>query len=434
MDSKLYLAENVLNERHAVTYRSLSRALKVPANRAKQVLFEFHRNENAKKPQTVHATYVISGIQKAPEPAPTNGHANDEDEIMQSSPDLPSSMPNQDASSYSTRIASIILAREEDLEDAKSTFQSISTIHVYSIEPTPLPDLNVLVDVSREIATKYAQEDPLECGKQWGMIQNRNVKRRTGTRPPPPPAAKAQAPAAKAPRPSIESTVPAKRPLQKEVDPAKVETKTDDPNSQPSTSANSQSSSKSAAKAAPAKKGSLFSSFAKAKPKQKTAAPAELSTEDVVLDDASEEEPEELFPDSGDKAAAANRESRKEREEKLKKMMDDDEADDEEMPDADEEPSREPTPIEQPPLSKPVELKEEVTVQGGRRRGKRQVMKKKTVKDEEGYLVTREEASWESFSEDEPAPKKKPAVNVPKGKAGKAGQGQGNIMSFFGKK
>lgn len=58
---------------------------------------------------------------------------------------------------------------------------------------------------------------------------------------------------------------------------------------------------------------------------------------------------------------------------------------DEEMPDANEEP-REPTPVEQPPPSKPAELKEEVTVQGGRRRGKRQVMKKKTVKDEEGYL------------------------------------------------
>lgn len=59
---------------------------------------------------------------------------------------------------------------------------------------------------------------------------------------------------------------------------------------------------------------------------------------------------------------------------------------DEEMPDADEEAVREPTPVEQPPPSKPAELKEEVTVQGGRRRGKRQVMKKKTVKDEEGYL------------------------------------------------
>lgn len=59
---------------------------------------------------------------------------------------------------------------------------------------------------------------------------------------------------------------------------------------------------------------------------------------------------------------------------------------DEEMPGADEEPEREPSPVEQPPPPKPAELKEEVTVQGGRRRGKRQVMKKRTVKDEEGYL------------------------------------------------
>lgn len=125
----------------------------------------------------------------------------------------------------------------------------------------------------------------------------------------------------------------------------------------------------------------------------------------VVLDDASEEEAEDLFPDSGNKAAASNRESKKEREEKLKQMMEDDDDDadgtinscvvrpamahgvlDEEMPDADEEPEREPTPVEQPPPSKPAELKEEVTVQGGRRRGKRQVMKKRTIKDEEGYL------------------------------------------------
>lgn len=56
------------------------------------------------------------------------------------------------------------------------------------------------------------------------------------------------------------------------------------------------------------------------------------------------------------------------------------------MPDADDEPVREPTPVEQPPPPKPAELKEEVTVQGGRRRGKRQVMKKVQMKDEEGYL------------------------------------------------
>ncbi|KAJ5315505.1 DNA polymerase subunit Cdc27 [Penicillium atrosanguineum] len=444
MDSKMYLAEQVLNEQRTVTYRSLSRALKIHANRAKRILFEFHNKENAKKPQSVQATYVISGIQKAPERPATNGHAkDDEDEVMQSSPYLPSSQPNEDAASGSLRIASIILAREEDLEGRQWLSRLCS-----------------------EVATAHAQDDPLECGKDWGMIQNRNVKRRTGARPPPPAAALA-------PKTKTESTVPAKRPFEKSAPTTKPQAKAEETTSQPTSASNSQTSSKTAAKPAPKReKSNLFSSFAKAKPKPKAATPAESATpsgaEDgklsqfesqlddsrsaVVLDDASDEEAEELFPTSDDKSAVAgNRESKKEREEKLKAMMEDDDADgrapeslnegpspsthgvaDEEMPDADEEPVREPTPVEQPPPSKPVELKEEVTVQGGRRRGKRQVMKKKTVKDEEGYLVTREEATWESFSEDEPVPKKKPAVNVAKGKGAKPGQG--NIMSFFGKK
>lgn len=49
--------------------------------------------------------------------------------------------------------------------------------------------------------------------------------------------------------------------------------------------------------------------------------------------------------------------------------------------------------------------------------------------------VTKEEAVWESFSEDEPAPKKpKLPSATSKGKKGGAKQGQGNIMSFFSKK
>lgn len=36
--------------------------------------------------------------------------------------------------------------------------------------------------------------------------------------------------------------------------------------------------------------------------------------------------------------------------------------------------------------SKPAEAEAPVSNQGGRRRGRRKVMKKKTVKDEEGYL------------------------------------------------
>lgn len=57
------------------------------------------------------------------------------------------------------------------------------------------------------------------------------------------------------------------------------------------------------------------------------------------------------------------------------------------MPDAPElpEPEEEASTEDQPPPKQP-QLKEEVSISGGRRRGKRQVMKKKTVKDEEGYL------------------------------------------------
>ena len=43
------------------------------------------------------------------------------------------------------------------------------------------------------------------------------------------------------------------------------------------------------------------------------------------LGDASEEEPEELFANTGKPASTSNRESRKEREDRLKKMMEDDE-------------------------------------------------------------------------------------------------------------
>ena len=106
----------------------------------------------------------------------------------------------------------------------------------------------------------------------------------------------------------------------------------------------------------------------------------------------------------------------------------------------------------QPP-EKPTEGEASVSAQDGRRRGRRRVMKKKKVQDEEGYLgmrldlgccpsltcaVTREEAVWESFSEAEPEPKKAKApakaASTFKGKKGAAGKGgQGSIASFFKK-
>ncbi|KAL4812774.1 DNA polymerase subunit Cdc27 [Aspergillus spinulosporus] len=434
-DHKKYLAEAIIHEHRTVTYRSLGRALRVHSTLAKQMLYEFHLNENSKKPSSVHATYVLTGVPKPAEPvrngAVANGNGDNEDDIMPSSPYISSSLPNPENESDQVPMSAVLLAREEDLEG--------------NLQPTILQDLNVLTDVSREMLVNHAQEDPLEYGRQWGMIQNNNVKRRAGARPPPP-----------------SSTVPAKRPVQSEpVQPRKAETKNEEL-SKPLQRQNSASSARTNEKAPPAnkEKGSLFSSFAKTKPKLKkedSATPAASAAEsaatsgaeDVVLDDASEDEQEDLFPESRKEGLSETRESRKEREERLRKMMEDDgwlasnivhqrklmNADeDEEMLDATEPPTESET-IDKPPPEQ-EDLKVEATVKGGRRRGRRQVMKKVVKKDSEGYLVTVEEPSWESFSEDEPAPpppKKKPGVSAPKGKPG-AKAGQGNIMSFFGKK
>lgn len=85
------------------------------------MLYEFHRNENAKTRNCVNATYVISGIQRPHESLSANGartkdEDQGEDDIMQSSPYLPSSMPNQDVAVDSSATVSIVLVREEDLD------------------------------------------------------------------------------------------------------------------------------------------------------------------------------------------------------------------------------------------------------------------------------------------------------------------------------
>ena len=62
------------------------------------------------------------------------------------------------------------------MADAKALFETVQSIHLYSLQPSPLTDLHALTDVARDITTIYAKEDPLEYGKMYGVIQNKNVK------------------------------------------------------------------------------------------------------------------------------------------------------------------------------------------------------------------------------------------------------------------
>jgi DNA polymerase delta subunit 3 len=100
-----------------------------------RMLFEFHKKQNARKPNSVHATYLVTGIPKRSEPTNgVNGH-NAEDTDMRSSPFM-SSMPEPEKSEDSdytsesddentaapkgVKETQIILVREEELEGTVS--------------------------------------------------------------------------------------------------------------------------------------------------------------------------------------------------------------------------------------------------------------------------------------------------------------------------
>ena len=180
-----------------------------------------------------------------------------------------------------------------------------------------------------------------------------------------------------------------------------------------------------------------------------------LIMDSVEMKDAESSSGEDDFvpPPPKQSSAAPSKASRTEREEKLRQMMDEEDGDDDDDGDDDETDKADETnedyemvdapspsnPIDAPQTSKrksPSPPPPAPEVSHGRRRGRRKVMKKRTMKDAEGYLVTKEEPVWESFSEeDRPPPAQKPKVQVGgiKGKATSSAKGQGNLMSFFGK-
>ncbi|KAL8953377.1 MAG: hypothetical protein Q9222_000754 [Ikaeria aurantiellina] len=169
---------------------------------------------------------------------------------------------------------------------------------------------------------------------------------------------------------------------------------------------------------------------------------------DDPMNGASESEQEEDFMINNTKPSKKAHPSRQEREEQLRNLMNDD---DDDPPAEDPMEASETNPPDQMQESSTTNPPEEQVAEeavvppstsgGGRRRGRRKVMKKKMLKDEEGYLVTKEEPAWESFSEDEPLPKETstPASTAASSSAARSKRmsgkpGQGNIMSFFGKK
>jgi hypothetical protein len=110
-----------------------------------RMLYEFHRQQNGKKPDTIHATYLLSGTKRKEESIPRNGEVkkDGEDDYMQSSPFVGSSMPQLDEGTGESSVLSITLVKEEDLDGmcarfdtrtiAERNHRSAGTIRAYQL-------------------------------------------------------------------------------------------------------------------------------------------------------------------------------------------------------------------------------------------------------------------------------------------------------------
>ncbi|OTB01097.1 hypothetical protein M426DRAFT_323747 [Hypoxylon sp. CI-4A] len=439
-DYKQYLAQKLLTEDQLITYRLLSRALKVHVNIAKEMLYEFHKWQNDKRPGSLHATYIVYGTKKV---VSKTGKEQDGDVEMtdsQASEEL--HVPFSDEVPTFT----LSLVKEEQLQDILSEYEEVTSVHVYSLAPHPLKDLQLLSDTGRHVLSLSTKGELPAVSKDFGSISNPNVRKRERRGPVSKSTASTPAPrVVPKPQASQESQPAVAKEEPKVASQAKAKG-----------SASATTSKKTGATASLKRQGSsggIGQMFAKAAAKPKkpaaratesgastaAASPAEEDQKMAMSDDGEDDDDVVPMPENKDESASA-RQSRKDRQTELRRMMEESDEEEAEKPESPaEEPMEEeaPPPEPEPKAEEPAEI---ISSSGdGKRRGRRRVMKKKQITDKKGYLVTVQEPVWESFSEDEapPPPKAKsaPVKSEPAAKPKKAAvKGQGNIMSFFSKK
>ena len=105
-----------------------------------RMLYDFHSQQNAKKPGAVHATYLVSGTKRKETPVVTNGGAkkDGEDDYMQSSPFMSSSMPQSEEDTGETSGLTISLVREEEL-DGNAFFPQTNSRYANTFLRSTLP-------------------------------------------------------------------------------------------------------------------------------------------------------------------------------------------------------------------------------------------------------------------------------------------------------
>jgi len=411
------LEEWVLEEDKVVTYKYLSKNLKVHVNVAKQMLFNFVQGQKNK----LGVVYLVSGLVKC-------DHGDDSADIGTQQ--------------------KVVLVKEADLEKVKSKFSEVLSQHIYSVQKTS-ESVNV---TSLFGADKQEPGQDVTAGASLASIKHKAaVPREAIIRAPAvvkqdiktEPIAKKEEKKDTAKKVTgIEASF--SKTVVKKPSPVKTET------TKPVTKDKG--------------KSNIANMFAKqsTKPKPSKTATATEEKENIVnqkIEESKEnkvekKEKKEITRFGKIKEETNTKSKSKSDSQKRKRIqvMSDSEDDD----DKDEQEEEEDKPIEEPeapPVTKLIESDEEdipatpvqKTAKAGRKRVKKQV--DKTFMDDKGYMVTKKVYESASETDDEtsepskvPTPKKQEKVEPPASKKakiagpGSGGKGQTGIMSFFKKK
>jgi DNA polymerase delta subunit 3 len=278
-------------------------------------------------------------------------------------------------------------------------YETVTSIHVYSLAPHPQKDLSLLADLSRSVANIATKADPLESAQKYGSILNSDVRHRD-------PTGKVSSSTAPNTIKLVKKETPAAQQIKQEPTPsakasqaAKIKTEATEVAPKDPTPASS------AGKAAPPPSlkrggsGNIMQSFAKAasKPPKPKSVPKKKEEDAMALSDDGEADDSDLPParKANEEAPESLRKSKKEREAELRRMMDDEDGEESrEGSDAEkgEEQDEEMEDVPEPEIESDKKEEEKApavvvaTSSDGRRRGKRRVTQKKRILDDQGYM------------------------------------------------
>ncbi|SJL03873.1 uncharacterized protein ARMOST_07230 [Armillaria ostoyae] len=211
LTKQLFIEKNIASR---VTYRSLSRELRVHVNVAKNELAAYYGKASMDS-QDVAATYVISGILKQ-----ETRHDEDMDVDVEEQDNVDSDGYDDEETEPVTECGFTVVG-ESDLESAKLRYSQVDAIHVYSLSPSPILDGGFLC-VPTEKLRQIDLEKGEELAKIVGTVMSKDIqvdrsKRPTATKkaPSPPVAGPSKLKA------SESLTEAASKPQNKKVQPAK---------------------------------------------------------------------------------------------------------------------------------------------------------------------------------------------------------------------